>query len=156
MYLNKIVLICAFLLLWTFNSCISEKNENKEMNRLERTIDEFYQAINNGDTEKRLSMFTSNALILPNYGELIELNDSVKTSWKRYDEDWVFRIKDLKHLEIDMKDGIAYTVNTYYYTFHPKDGEPEWHKTKNVHIWKKQKDDSWKLNIDIWNSSVPR
>ena len=155
MYKNNITLLLSFSLMWFINSCDSEKNENTEMNSLKSSIDEFYKATNSGDTDKRLSMFTPDALILPNYGELFELDDSARANIKRYDDNWIFRIKDLKHVEIEMKDDIAYTVNTYFYTFHPKDSMPEWHKTKNVHIWKKQDDGYWKLHLDIWNSSVP-
>jgi ketosteroid isomerase-like protein len=50
---------------------------------------------------------------------------------------------------------MAYTVNSYYYTYHSKDGDAQWHKTKNVHIWKKNEDGEWKLAIDIWNSDIP-
>lgn len=150
------LIIFSILLFVYFNSCNFDDKEKSDFSKLKMTIDEFYTAINSGNTEKRLSLFAPDAIIMPNHGELIEFNDSVKAIWKRYDDDRIFRIKDLKHVDIELSGNIAYTVNTYYYTFHRKDSKPEWHKTKNVHIWRKQKDGSWKLYIDIWNSCISR
>ena len=50
---------------------------------------------------------------------------------------------------------LAYTVNSYYYTWHAKQDQPQWHNTKNVHLWKVDSDGNWKLHLDIWNSNVP-
>lgn len=145
----------AFLLLMILimDSCKFENRENAELEKLKSTIEKFYTAVNSGDTDKRLSLFTNDAIIMPNGGEFYVLNDSMKAVWKNYDEKWIFRIKDIEHIEITVSGKTAYTVNTYYYTFHKKDSEAQWHKTKNVHIWKKQDDGSWKLHVDIWNSS---
>jgi ketosteroid isomerase-like protein len=67
----------------------------------------------------------------------------------------VFRLKDRQVIDIDAHGDIAYTVNSYSYTWHPVGTEPQWHKTKNVHIWKKDPEGRWKLHVDIWNSDVP-
>jgi ketosteroid isomerase-like protein len=45
-------------------------------------------------------------------------------------------------------------VNSYYYTWHAPDDKPQWHKTKNVHIWARDAEGDWKLRVDIWNSDV--
>ena len=151
-HMRLAVSLISVLLL--FACCSDDERKTYEFDRLCRTIDSFYAAVENGDTQARLDLFTPDAMMLPNYGEIIQLDDSAKAILKSYDADWVFRIKDLEREEIYLDKKIAYTVNTYFYTFHRKYSEPEWHKTKNVHIWKKQEDGSWKLHIDIWNSSV--
>lgn len=142
-------MFCSFYLI----SCNSDMQDNADYERLKATIDEFYSALNSGDTDGRLALFENGAIIMPNNGRLTRMTDSVKAVWKSWDENWVFRIKDLEHVEISGSGDIGYTVNEYYYTWHPKDGEAEWHKTKNIHIWRKQPDGSWKLHADIWNSS---
>jgi len=65
----------------------------------------------------------------------------------------VFRLKDVEHVKIEISGNIAYTVNTYFYTWHAKGQEADWKKTKNVHIWKLDENNEWKLHVDIWNSS---
>ena len=66
---------------------------------------------------------------------------------------WVFRLKDINRLDYGASDDLGYTVNEYYYTWHQEGSQPDWHKTKNVHIWKRQNDGSWRLHVDIWNST---
>ena len=134
-------------------SCNPDANNKTDYERLKATIDEFYSALNSGDTGRRLALFEDGAIVMPNNGRLTRITDSVKAVWKSWDENWIFRIKDLEHVEISVSGDVGYTVNEYYYTWHRTDGEPEWHKTKNIHIWRKQPDGSWKLHADIWNSS---
>jgi ketosteroid isomerase-like protein len=142
------LLFCIFLI-----SCNTDANEKADYKRLKATIDEFYDAVNSGDTDRRLALFAEGAIVMPDNGKLTRMTDSVKAVWKSWDENWVFRIKDLEHVEMSISGDIGYTVNEYFYIWHPKDGEPEWHKTKNIHIWRKQADGSWKLHADIWNST---
>ena len=44
------------------------------------------------------------------------------------------------------------TVDSFYAAVNSGD-QAEWHKTKNVHVWKKQANGSWRLHVDIWNST---
>ena len=46
-------------------------------------------------------------------------------------------------------------MNSYFYTYHTEGAEPQWHQTKNVHIWRRDPGGGWKLHVDIWNSDVP-
>jgi ketosteroid isomerase-like protein len=144
-----IVLLMTFL---SFHYCSKISGKAEELEKFKNTINEFYTALNSGDTDKRLSLFAPDAMVLSDGGRLTHVTDSVKAVWKSWDKDWIFRLKDIEHAEIDLSGDIAYTVNTYYYTWHSIGAEPVWHKTKNVHIWRKQTDGSWKLHVDIWNS----
>ena len=155
MTLKKFSLIFVLFFSFALQHCAEQKDQKTNLNQLRKTIDEFYEAINSGNTDKRLEMFTDNAIIMPNNGEIIRFNNTVKENWKSYDEEWIFRIKDLERVELSISQNTAYTVNAYYYTFHQIGKEADWKKTKNVHIWIKQDDGSWKLHVDIWNSSPP-
>jgi len=126
---------------------------SNDFSELKQTISKFYELVEEGNSTERYKLFTTNSLMLSNRGNLTIMTDSIKQAWAQWDEEWIFRIKDVEHVEIEMSGDIAYSVNQYYYTWHHKGSEPEWHKTKNVHIWRKQTDGSWKLRVDIWNSS---
>lgn len=130
-----------------------QENPKNDILELEKTIIKFYELVEQGNSAERYKLFTTNSLMLSNGSNLTIMTDSIKQAWAQWDNEWLFRIKDVEHVEIEMSGDIAYTVNQYYYTWHHKDTEPEWHKTKNVHIWRKQSDGSWKLRVDIWNSS---
>jgi ketosteroid isomerase-like protein len=119
---------------------------------LEQAIEVFYASIESGDNNSRAEMFTDGAMMLPDDGAIISGKENVGEV-VRSGEEWVFRIRNLRRAETDLSGDIAYTVNEYEYTWHRVDEEPTWHPTKNVHIWRRQDDGSWKLHVDIWNGS---
>lgn len=67
----------------------------------------------------------------------------------------VFRLRGRAVVDRDVSGDLAYLANSDEYTWHRQDAEPQWHRTKNVHIWKRDPDGKWKLHLDIWNSDVP-
>jgi len=150
--MKKIILI--FIITITCIIIISCGEKPDQSIILKKTINQFYDAIENGDGEKRADMFTKNAMMMPNHWKLVQGKSAIRDvilSGTRM----VFKIKDLDRLELSKSDSMAYSVNSYFYTYHPEGQEPVWHKTKNVHIWKLQTDGSWKLHLDIWNSDEP-
>jgi ketosteroid isomerase-like protein len=117
-------------------------------------IDAFYAAVESGDGEARIEMFTDDAIMMPNHWTRIEGREAI-AEVIRSGTGSVFRIRDREVLDIDADGGIAYTVNAYDYTYHAEGAVPRWHRTKNVHIWKLDSAGQWRLHVDIWNSDVP-
>jgi len=115
------------------------------------TVDSFYAAVNAGDQAAHAALFTNDAWMLSDDWH-ISRGEALKTSI-RDRTGWVFRLKDVERLEYGISGDLGYTVNQYYYTYHKQDAQPEWHRTKNVHIWKRQIDGAWRLHVDIWNST---
>lgn len=115
------------------------------------TVDSFYAAVNAGDQAAHAELFTNDAWMLSDDWH-ISRGETLKTSI-RDRTGWVFRLKDVERLEYGISGDLGYTVNQYYYTYHKEGAQPEWHRTKNVHIWKRQVDDTWRLHVDIWNST---
>ena len=120
---------------------------------LHAAIDAFYAAVEAGDGEARIAMFSDEAIMMPNNWTLWEGKEAI-AEVIRAGEGAVFRIRDREIVDMDATGNLAYTVNSYYYTYHPEGGDPQWHKTKNVHIWKRDAAGEWKLHVDIWNSDV--
>jgi len=118
------------------------------------TIDSFYSAIENDNHEDRIALFTEDAIMLPNHGSPMRGKDTI-AAVVRSGEGWTFRIRNRFILDAHISGGMAYTVNAYEYTTHRQGETPQWHKTKNVHIWRKDLQGAWKLHVDIWNSDVP-
>jgi ketosteroid isomerase-like protein len=117
-------------------------------------VDAFYAAVEAGDGEARIAMFTDDALMMPNHWTAWQGCDAI-AEVIRGGGDSVFRIRGRQLLDVSVSGDLAYTVNSYYYSFHAVGAPPQWHKTKNVHIWKRDKAGRWKLHVDIWNSDVP-
>lgn len=120
---------------------------------LRAAIDAFYAAVEAGDDEARIAMLGEDAIMMPNHWTMWKGKEAIAEIIRR-GEGSVFKLRDREIVDIDAGDAIAYTVNSYYYTYHPEGSEPQWHKTKNVHIWKRNSTGQWKLHVDIWNSDV--
>jgi ketosteroid isomerase-like protein len=121
---------------------------------LKAAMDEFYASVEAGDGEARIALFADDAIMMPNHWTMSRGKKSI-AGMIRGGEGYVFRLRDREIVDIDVRSAMAYTVNSYYYTYHAEGAEPQWHKTKNVHIWKRDAEGSWKLHVDIWNSDVP-
>lgn len=117
-------------------------------------VDSFYAAVERGDAETRIALFSNNPILMPNHWTPIIGTEGVGRSL-RSGGDAVFRIRNREILDMGASESLAYTVNSYEYTYHPKGSDPQWHRTKNVHIWKRDPKGEWKLHVDIWNSDVP-
>ena len=129
-------------------------SEEASREALEAAISSFYFAVEENNLDGRLALFTDDAIMMPNHWTIIrgkgDIGDVIRSGGET-----VFQIKDLDRLELALSGDIGYTVNSYCYGFVREGQETEWHKTKNVHIWRRQPDGSWKLHVDIWNSDVP-
>ena len=145
---SLIVLICCLF----FLTCQYQVEYPNDMQNLISTIDAFYSAVEAGDFYSRIDLFADSAIVMPNGGNIIRGKQVLKERWEPY-KDAIFRIKDLERLEVKISGDMAYTVNSYYFTYHNQGEEAVWYKTKNIHLWQRQADGSWKLYLDIWNSS---
>ena len=148
------VLVISILLACLIPGCCKQQQEEGVPDELHAAINAFYAAVEAGDTEAHIAMFTENAIMMPNHWTRYDGKEAI-AEMMRSGEGYVFRLRDREIVDIDVSGGLAYTVNSYYYTWHAEGDEPQWHKTKNVHIWRKGEDGQWKLHVDIWNSDVP-
>ena len=64
-------------------------------------------------------------------------------------ESYVFRLRDREIVDMDVRWAMAYTADSHYHAYHAEGPEPQWHRTKNVHIWKRDDEGNWKLHVDI-------
>ena len=117
-------------------------------------IDAFYATIESGDVEARIELFADDVIMMPNHWTRTEGKEAVAEMF-RAPSGAVFLIRDREVLRLEVSGSLANTVNSYWYTYHAEGSEPQWHKTKNVHIWREVAPGDWKITVDIWNSDVP-
>jgi ketosteroid isomerase-like protein len=121
---------------------------------LRETIDAFYSSVESADVEARIALFADDVIMMPNHWTMSRGKEDVAAVF-RASAGAVFQIRDREVVKASVSGDLAYTVNSYYYTYHAAEDEPQWHKTKNIHIWRRDADGLWKLQADIWNSDVP-
>ncbi len=121
---------------------------------LQTAIDVFYAAIESGDVEVRVGLLADDVLMMPNHWTMTRGKEAVAAIF-RSAAGAVFKLRDREIVRAVVSGDVAYTVNSYFYTYHPEGGSPQWHKTKNVHVWHRDPTGDWRLEVDIWNSDVP-
>jgi ketosteroid isomerase-like protein len=114
-------------------------------------VDAFYDAIETDNHEARIEMFTEDAIMMPDHGLRLEGKTAI-AEVIRAGSGSVFRIRDREIIDMDVDGELAHTVNSYFYTYHSVGAEARWQKTNNVHIWKRDGEGKWKVQVDIWNS----
>ena len=117
-------------------------------------IEAFYSSVESDDVEARIALFSDDIVMMPNHWTINRGIEAVAAGL-RSAEGAVFRIRDREVLKASCSGGLAYTANSYFYTYHAEGDEPQWHKTKNTHIWRRDPEGLWKLEVDIRNSDVP-
>ena len=143
--------LIGLLLLYTI-SLSSESLGGRE--NLQDTITAFYTSIAEADVEARIKLLADDVILMPNHWTIMEGKETVAVSY-RNSSNAIFEIKEREILRLEISGNMAYTVNSYYYTYHAPGELEQWHKTKNVHIWHRDSSGQWKLAVDIWNSDVP-
>jgi ketosteroid isomerase-like protein len=134
-------------------SCVKPVEKNNDLSKLESAIQSFYEVIENGDDQGRFAVYADSIFMMPDHGNSIHGKAALAKALGLNDApsgvNYIFRIKDIIRLELFVSGYLAYSVNDYYYTYHQEGLEPIWKKTKNVHIWRKQDDGQWKMQVDI-------
>ncbi|HEX8813875.1 MAG TPA: DUF4440 domain-containing protein [Terriglobales bacterium] len=116
---------------------------------------EFMQAAADRGSAGYMSYYAADAVELPDGGDAILGKDNIAPGMAFLDQGgkltWTPQFSDLSG-------DLAYTYGTWVFTSKDKDkdGNPMTQSGKYTTIWKKQHDGSWKVVLDMGNSSKPR
>ncbi len=114
----------------------------------------FGEAVRMADAAALAGLYTEDARLLPPNSEMIEGKEGIEAFWGG-------------GLQMGIKDAVLTTVDVlgmgdmvceigkYDLTIQPEGQEAIKDNGKYVVIWKKTMDGTWKLHIDIWNTSMP-
>ncbi len=146
-----ILFVLAFsFFLW---GCTGSQEEEVDLVALGDVITEFRAAVNSARTDEILVRYAEDAIILPANEEMIVGKQAVSEFWKRHAYAGIELVEEQVVLN---RGSIGYEVNTSIFKYQLEGREPvESGPSKNVRIWRKQADGAWKLQVDVWNSSVP-
>ena len=123
--------------------------------RIEETNARFMAAVNRGDAAEAAALYTEDAVVLAPNTATVRGRDGIKALF-----DGMFQQMGPPALTLSTSDvtelgDTAYEVGTYTMKAQPPGGAALNDTGKYVVIWKRQRDDSWKLAVDIWNSDLP-
>ncbi|MBZ5598829.1 MAG: DUF4440 domain-containing protein [Acidobacteriia bacterium] len=114
---------------------------------------EFMKAAAEKGAEGYMSYYAEDAVELPNGTDMLRGKESIAKTMGFLDQ------KDNRltwkpvHADMASSGDLGYTYGTYEFRSKDKDGKPTVSYGKYATIWKKQKDGSWKVVMDMGNSS---
>jgi uncharacterized protein (TIGR02246 family) len=114
------------------------------------------QAANAKDANRVISSYAEDAVWLPPNAPIVQGKQSIRAGWSQLlatpglNIDW-----QIAKLDISRSGDLAYTFYTYQLTMQGQDGKPIADHGKDLAIWKKQGDGSWKMVADTFNSDLP-
>jgi ketosteroid isomerase-like protein len=129
------------------------RSHNDTADTLRQLEAEFMKAAAERGSQGYLSYYAEDSVELPNGGPIIQGRSNIGKGMGFLDQ------KD-NHLtwtpvgaDISASGDLGYTYGTFEFRSKDKDGKPTVDRGKYTSIWKKQKDGSWKVVLDMGNGS---
>ena len=120
---------------------------------IEATDREFESAFKRTDATAIAELYTTDAKLLPPNMEMMRGKEAARAFWQGA-IDMGCKEASLEIMEIEKLGEMVLEIGKYTLVIQPAEGETITDKGKYVVLWK-QEDGTWKLDVDIWNSSLP-
>lgn len=115
---------------------------------------DFMRAAAEHGSQGYLSYYAEGAVEVPNGAPLIQGKANIAKTMGFLDQKDNHLIWTPVGADISESRDLGYTYGTYEFRSKDKDGKPVVDHGKYTSIWKKQKDGSWKVVLDMGNSSA--
>jgi ketosteroid isomerase-like protein len=108
------------------------------------------------DIDGAVANYADDASWLPPNSPMVTGKSQIRTGWARLINSPGFNIDwQINKLEIASAGDLAYTIYTYGLDLQGASGKPISDRGKDMAIWKKQLDGTWKMVADTFNSDLP-
>lgn len=148
-------ILLVFLALPAFRPAFAEPPEaDPNRARIERLGKEFADAYNRGDFPALARMYAEDAIVFPPESNPLKGRAEIETFWRGGPS---LGIRSIQFDVLDVESSGNFIVETGRANMNVQGAGPAQAvvSVKYVVVWKKQKDGSWKLYRDIWNSLPP-
>jgi ketosteroid isomerase-like protein len=125
-----------------------------DANTLRQLEGEFMKAAAEHGSEGYLSYYAEDAVEVPNGAPLIQGKVNIAKTMGFLDEKDNQLTWTPVGADISASGDLGYTYGTYEFRSKGKDGKPVIDRGKYTSIWKKQRDGSWKVVLDMGNASA--
>jgi len=114
----------------------------------------FGEAARSGDAAVLASLYTEDARILPPNSEMIQGREGIEAFWGG---GFQMGIKDivLTTVEVLGMGDMVCEIGNAQVSIQPEGMDAIEDMAKYLVVWKKGVDGTWKLHVDIWNTSLP-
>jgi uncharacterized protein (TIGR02246 family) len=117
----------------------------------------FATALNQGDAAAVAALYVEDARLLAPNTPMISGRQGIQAFWQDYIHMTSSREVTLQVQKIDYNGDLAYEVGSYTLRFQltASGSPPMTDDGKYVVVWKRQRDGSWKIAVDTWNTDLP-
>ena len=108
------------------------------------------------DVDGAVANYAEDGSWLPPNAPMVKGKAAIRAGWLKlignpgFNIDW-----RIDKLEVGRADDLAYAIYSYQLTLEDPNGKPITDYGKDMAIWKKQSDGSWKMIADTFNSDLP-
>ena len=113
----------------------------------------FSEAIARGDAQAIAKLYTEDAILLPERGELVKGRQAIGEFWKTAMDGGVKSVT-MTTLDVGGSGDLAHEVGTVLLRLQAEGRPPATASAKFVVVWKREAD-GWKIHRDIWNDPPP-
>jgi ketosteroid isomerase-like protein len=114
---------------------------------------DFMKAAAERGSQGYMSYYAEDAVELPNGADMIQGKESIAKSMSFLDQKDNHLTWTPVHADMAASGDLGYTFGTYEFRSKDKEGKPTVEYGKYASVWKKQKDGSWKVVMDMGNAS---
>jgi ketosteroid isomerase-like protein len=114
---------------------------------------DFMKAAAERGSEGYMSYYAQDAAELPNGADVLQGKETIAKAMGFLDDKSNHLTWTPVYADMAASGDLGYTYGTFEFRSRDKDGKPTVEYGKYVSIWKKQKDGSWKVVMDMGNSS---
>jgi ketosteroid isomerase-like protein len=128
-------------------------NAKADADTLRQLEADFMKAAAEKGAQGYMSFYADDAAELPNGEDMLLGKENIAKTMGFLDDKNNHLTWTPVHADMAASGDLGYTYGTYEFRSKDKDGKPTVEHGKYVSIWKKQKDGSWKVAMDMGNSS---
>ena len=155
---SKFCLVLLLALVLTLITFTGQAMEGTDIAQVRKAIEngnlKFGEAVRQGNGAAIAALYTDDATLMPPNSEMINGKSGIEAFWKGGLE---MGIRDavLTTVEVLGMGDLACEIGQYKLKIQPGGQAALEDNGKYIVIWKRQADGSWKLHVDIWNTSMP-
>lgn len=121
---------------------------------IQQFVARYVEAFNRGDSASLAALFAQDAKLMPPYVPMVVGRKAIQRAVNDFKAKG---LHDLSFRPVDVQEHgeLVIEVGAYQVTVPSPDSHPVTDIGKDVRIWKREDDGTYKLLVDIWNSDLP-
>jgi uncharacterized protein (TIGR02246 family) len=153
--LSKIILVITLAMLCFTLSC-QKQDVEADIAAIEDVLNQYTQSMMDGDLDLWMSLYTDDTIKMLSDQPAILGKEKLRASMKPLFDNFKIEEFTLNDLEIQVAGSWAFSFCNFTVTMTPKaGGEQIYMDAKDLAIYERQVDGSWKVARDCWNSNTP-